>query len=77
MSPPDVERAALGREAARETAADTANGTTLESNAQSSRATLPQFRNRRAFLIWALMCGYTKPERVVERVVAELEDETI
>jgi hypothetical protein len=37
------------------------------------RATLPQFRNPRAFLIWALMCGYTKPERVVERVVAELK----
>jgi hypothetical protein len=77
MSPADVERAArVGPEAARETAADTANSTTPEANAQSGRADLPQFRNRRAFLIWALMAGYTKPERVVERVVAELEEET-
>jgi hypothetical protein len=37
----------------------------------------PEHRNdRRRFLIWALMAGYTKPERVVERIVSELEEET-
>jgi hypothetical protein len=51
------------------------NNTTPGTDAQSDRALLPQFRNRRAFLIWALMAGYTKPERVVERVVAELKQE--
>jgi hypothetical protein len=35
----------------------------------------PQFRNRRAFLIWACMIGVVPPERVVERVVAEVESE--
>jgi hypothetical protein len=36
-------------------------------------AGLPQFRDRRAFLIWACMIGVVPPERVVERVVAEIE----
>ncbi len=30
--------------------------------------------DRRAFLCWALMLGLVPPERVVERVVAELEE---
>jgi hypothetical protein len=77
MSPLDMERAVrVGPETARETAADTANSTTPHPNAQTGNAVLPQFRNRRAFLVWALMCGYTKPERVVERVIAELEGQT-
>ena len=32
--------------------------------------------DRRRFLIWALMLGAVKPERVVERVVAEIEART-
>ena len=37
---------------------------------------LPEHRGRRrAFLMWALMLGATTPERVVERVVAEIERE--
>jgi hypothetical protein len=39
-----------------------------------ANADLPQFRSRRAFLIWSLMVGAVPPQRVVERVVAELED---
>jgi hypothetical protein len=35
----------------------------------------PEHHNdRRAFLCWALMLGLVPPERVVERVVAELEE---
>ena len=37
----------------------------------------PEFgTSRRAFLIYALACGLVKPERVTERVVAELAEET-
>lgn len=32
--------------------------------------------DRRRFLVWALMLGAVPPERVVERVVAELEQDT-
>lgn len=42
----------------------------------TDRAALPQFTDRRRFLIWALMAGYVKPERLTERIVAELEEET-
>ena len=31
--------------------------------------------DRRAFLIWACMLGAVPPERVVERVIAEVESE--
>ena len=31
--------------------------------------------DRRRFLVWACMLGVVKPERVVERIVAELETE--
>jgi len=35
----------------------------------------PEHRgDRRRFLVWALMLGYTKPAVVVERIVGELED---
>lgn len=29
--------------------------------------------SRRRFLVWAVMAGYVKPERMTERVVAEIE----
>jgi len=36
----------------------------------------PEHRNeRRRFLIWALMIGAAPPERVTQRVIAELEQE--
>ena len=31
--------------------------------------------DRRKFLVWALMLGAVPPERVVERIVAEVEQE--
>ena len=37
----------------------------------------PEHRNdRRRFLIWALMIGAVPPQRVTERVVAEVSEET-
>ena len=34
----------------------------------------PEHRcDRRRFLVWALMAGYVKPERMTERIVAEIE----
>jgi hypothetical protein len=42
--------------------------------AQAVRASLPQFTSRRRFIVWATMCGYVKPERLTERIVAELEE---
>ena len=30
---------------------------------------------RRRFLCWAVMCGFAKPERLTERIVAEIESE--
>ena len=34
-----------------------------------------QFRNRRAFLIWSLAMGFIPPERVTERVLADIQTE--
>jgi len=40
-------------------------------------ADAPEHHNdRRAFLVWALMLGAIPPERVAERVLADLEGET-
>lgn len=36
-------------------------------------AVLAQFTSGRRFLIWPLMAGYVPPQRVVERIVAEVE----
>lgn len=47
----------------------------LDPDDQPEPPELPQFRNRRAFLIWALMIGAVPPQRVVERIVAEVEGE--
>lgn len=33
------------------------------------------FADRRKFLIWAAMCGCVGPERVTERILAELAEE--
>ena len=58
-----------------------APGVSVETEMQSSRnlsaePDVPQaFRNRRAFLIWALAIGAIPPERVVERVISEVERE--
>ena len=37
---------------------------------------VPQaFRSRRAFLVWAVACGFVKPDRLTERIVDDLERE--
>ena len=38
-------------------------------------AAAPQFASRRAFIVWALSCGFVKPERLTESVLADLERE--
>jgi hypothetical protein len=60
-----VKRAANRSLAADEAARETAGGT--------NDSTPAAFRNRRAFLMFALAIGAIPPERAVERIVAELE----
>lgn len=58
-APPNVKRAArVAPETARGTALDTPNNN--------------PFADRRKFLIWACMAGFIGPERVVERILADL-----
>jgi len=57
-----VKRAARVGPAAREKALDSADSTN-------------PFADRRKFLIWACMAGFVGPERVVERILAEIEAE--
>ena len=57
-----MKRAArVAPETARDTALHTANNN--------------PFADRRKFLVWACMAGYVGPERVTERILAELADE--
>jgi len=35
-----------------------------------------QFRSRRAFLVWAVALGLAPPQRLTERIVAEVEAES-
>jgi hypothetical protein len=36
----------------------------------------PEHHNeRRRFLVWAVLAGFAKPERLTERIVAEVENE--
>ena len=32
-------------------------------------------KSRRRFVVWAVLCGFAKPERLTETVLAELEQE--
>jgi len=37
----------------------------------------PEHRgDRRRFLVWATMAGFAKPERLTERIVADVEEQT-
>jgi hypothetical protein len=47
----------------------------LGNRKSSADADAPQFRGRRAFIVWAVSCGFVKPERLTEEIVAELERE--
>jgi hypothetical protein len=57
----------------------TAKGAEVEQDGNNGSASVPQpaspFTDRRRFLMWALSIGAVPPERVVERIVAELEQE--
>jgi hypothetical protein len=59
------------------TATDATETTAATRDAQAlkdSRDEPPEHRNdRRRFLIWACMLGVVPPERVVERVISEIE----
>jgi hypothetical protein len=68
LRPPDpqtCERPGLSDRGVQETTTGEAKDSTVP----------PAFRNRRAFLIWAFAIGAVPPERVVERVVAEIQRE--
>lgn len=46
------------------------------SPATAQAPVIPEYGcSRRRFLIYAVMCGYAPPERAVERIVAELEED--
>lgn len=54
--------------------------TTTVGNAKNSMSAdaEPEHRgDRRRFLVWAVLCGFAKPERLTERIVAELEEEAV
>ena len=68
MRRPDVKRAAR-------VAPETAREAVLQGEAKDS--TGPVFRNRRTFLCWAVACGFVKPERLTERILADIEREAI
>ncbi len=72
--PPDPEN----NEAARREPAASVNQLlgSNQSTAKRPGAQEPEHRNdRRRFLIWALMIGAVPPQRVTERVLAEVEAE--
>ena len=51
-----------------------------KADSKDDNVSLPQsadspYASRRRFLVWACMAGYVGPERVVERILAELADE--
>lgn len=77
------ERAASARRTARE-CDNTSNKNDTASDHRGQGVALlnrcntepPEFGiSRRAFLIYAFACGLVKPERVVERIVAEIEED--
>ena len=71
---PEKEKARPGNSASLRKTAQGRDGKANDSATALSAQAEPEHRNdRRRFLIWALMAGYTKPERVVERIVAEVE----
>jgi hypothetical protein len=37
-------------------------------------AAQPQFRNRRAFVVWAVQHGFAPPQRLTECILAEIEE---
>ena len=60
----------------REPRAAALNATLGQQASSQYTAEEPEHRNqRRRFLVWALMLGATKPEVVVDRIVAEIERE--
>jgi hypothetical protein len=55
----------------RETQADNAN---TAAPAHATQGSDGPFGNRRRFLIWAAMAGFVGPERVTERILADLDE---
>ena len=49
--------------------------TRQQTDSNSTREAPEHGNDRRAFLIWACMLGAVPPERVAERVLAEVESE--
>jgi len=61
----------LGRKAGAGAAIETSDA---ESLSHSHVETQPQFRNRRAFVVWAVRHGFAPPERLTERILAEIQE---
>jgi hypothetical protein len=74
MTGPPKKKAAARAGAA---ASETPNLIKVRPDHTATTGEVPEHRNnRRRFLIYALMAGLVPPERVVERVVAEVDEET-
>jgi hypothetical protein len=74
MNSPPKEKAARGKLGGQEKTVLGRSGNPHDSKVSPTLQEPPEHRNdRRRFLIWALMAGYTKPERIVERIVGEIE----
>jgi hypothetical protein len=72
MSPLDVRNPAGGR-GSRGTSEITA-ADNLPHQSASPQVGEGAFSSRRRFLIWACMAGFVGPERVTERILAELDE---
>jgi hypothetical protein len=53
---------------------ETISGNSLAQPGSNSQLTEGAFSSRRRFLIWACMAGFVGPERVTERILAELDE---
>ena len=72
MSAPDVRNPAGGRGSRGNS--ETFSADSLAQSRSNSQLTEDAFSSRRRFLIWACMAGFVGPERVTERILAELDE---
>ena len=56
-------------------AAGSGKADSRDDNASLPQSTDSPYASRRRFLVWACMAGYCGPERVVERILADLASE--
>jgi hypothetical protein len=72
--PPDEERPPPKENAGRQPGAFQSSITTTDKPTAAPRDPQPEYRSsRRRFLIYAVMAGFAPPERLTERIIAEIE----